>query len=726
MDKNEKQQFGPTQPQTPGIEPEQILVSTQTPLLLENPLTQMQINDPATFSTLHEKIGTDEGGTFTVSLDDVQAHPFAQADLTDDLPAPVSAPSPVSGQTAQAEPEDLLAARVKPETPIPPQTVASKQPDAPALQPQEKVIPVLQPQKTVQPVPSAHPEDAKPASKQVVPPPNTPNTPPEKPHKRKRWWLWVVAALALLFLVTIGGVVPVENIPILRNLAHAMGFTPQQAKQMSFLRALLTWTDKTLGLNGRLSTAPQAGESRLFSSREDLEGAENLSEEEKAALQGKMARYGGKSSLIDMRALNELQRSKGRKQDQLAGTVLLLPGQKAQTRASMRDTDVTVRTEANRDKSEVYFGSDASAINREFNDGYDSVKTLKKIPNPYITDGHPIDFFMQMTNRMMKIDAGLAGIDKELGTSVVGWRTGPGDVGDNKPLRDLYHAWITSRMSNYTTSIMLKKTLADASFLGAAIPTQASDSLTFGGVRIDSDSLEGDQEGWKEYLEFEKKCKEDLMYGGGQKVKEAVTNFNKIFYDGPEHLVAQNYNVGFPQSCKEWVDGGKKDYSSSNFGQHLATIQQECQNAQSGYSSLAHTCLMAVEYKDRCHPTTLANYQGAYDAFTDYCKTECDKEEAAHNEAHKGEENPPAFDRAECNSRVDATHTWSYGGKEWDSEKMEENVLAKVGATADYFPQITKGNTEGGNEAQAYEDSGLWVTKTIVQGIEQNSTRKSK
>ena len=59
---------GQPQAEQPIVEPETILVSTRTPLLLENPLAQMDLLDTATFSTLHEKIGSFEEGTFTVSL----------------------------------------------------------------------------------------------------------------------------------------------------------------------------------------------------------------------------------------------------------------------------------------------------------------------------------------------------------------------------------------------------------------------------------------------------------------------------------------------------------------------------------------------------------------------------------------------------------------------------------------------------------------------------------
>lgn len=714
---------------------ETIQISAETPLELEKPLAGV---DTSTFSTLHQKIGPVEGGTFTVSLDEVEAHPFTQAALTEALPPTViSDKNPVvesAPQTEDTEPEDLLVVKpaVSPIESVPQTVAASPQkevitPEQPVVESKQETVSVPPPAKPVRTEKQGTPAEKKP-QKQMVPPPNTPQQPSEKPHKRKRRWLWVLAALLALFLITVGGFVPVENIPILRNIAHAMGFTPEQAKKMSFLRALLTWTDKTLGLNGKLSAGPTIeGESRLFSTRPGEEGTATGEEGEDAALKGKMARYTGKTSLFDMRALNELQRSKGRRLDQISGTVLLLPGQKAETRAAMRDTEVTVRTEANRDKGEVYFGSDASAINREFNDGYDSIKTLKKVANPHIADGNPIDWLEQMSSRMMKADTGLMGIDKELKTSVVGWKNENGEVGNNKPLRDLYHAWITSRMSNYTNSIMLKKSLADSSFLGAAIPSHASESLTFGGVRVDTDSLENDQEGWKEYLEFEKNCKEELMATGhgGPMVQNAVDSFNNLFPETNWSGTAPE-NANFPTSCKGVLNSS---YEKSTFFKNtVSVIRKACHDMVDGYKKLETSCKMAVDYvTNRCDSNNIvgdvrAHYQARYTAFQSYCKEKyCKEQEEAYNEAHKNDDPPaPAF---VCDASNLTGDNWqnSDNYKEscesgcFSTHNTADQIKAEVGATAEYFPQITKD--------QQYEDEEHRVKRTITAGIEKNSTR---
>ena len=745
MSENEEKFSKLPQEKEPAEGLETIHISAETPLELENPLAGV---DTATFSTLHQKIGEMEGGTFTVSLDEVEAHPFTQAELTGELsPADIAVDNPVIEDVSRqddTEPEDLLVAKpaVKPTVnlsePLPQTTVVLPKketlpPAQPVVESKQEIVSSVPPTQPTQKKKQLAPTEVK-SKKQNVPPPNTPQQPSEKPHKRKRRWLWILAALLALFLITIGGFVPVENIPILRNIAHAMGFTPEQAKRMSFLRALLTWTDKTLGLNGKLSAGPAIeGESKLFSGRPGEAGNASGEEEEEANLKGKMARYTGKTSLFDMRALNELQRSKGRRLDQISGTVLLLPGQKAETRAAMRDAEVTVRTEANRDKGEVYFGSDASAINREFNDGYDSIKTLKKVANPHIADGNPIDWLEQMSSRMMKADTGLMGIDKELKTSIVGWKNETGDVGNNKPLRDLYHAWITSRMSNYTNSIMLKKSLADSSFLGAAIPSHASESLTFGGVHIDTDSLENDQEGWKEYMEFEKNCKEELMAAGhgGPMVQNAVDSFNNLFPETNWSGTAPE-NANFPTSCKGVLNSSYEE--STFFKSTVRTIRKACHDMVDGYKKLETSCKMAVDYvTNRCDSNDVvgdvrAHYQARYTAFQEYCRDQyCKEQEEAYKSAHKDDD--PDAKNFKCDRSGVTGDNWSNSDNYKEScenppcnsdvyfsnQSTADQIKAEVGAMAEYFPQITKD--------QQYEDEEQRVKRTITAGIEKNSTR---
>ena len=104
------------------------------------------------------------------------------------------------------------------------------------------------------------------------------------------WWqskkLWTVAAVLLLLLGVLS-FVPVSKLPFLRNLVYAMGYTPDELKNMSFLKALLSWNDHAKMMRGEL---PDPDEANIFGA---AGGAFN------ATLAG------AQNKLIDIRAVNK-------------------------------------------------------------------------------------------------------------------------------------------------------------------------------------------------------------------------------------------------------------------------------------------------------------------------------------------------------------------------------------------------------------------------------------
>ena len=74
----------------------------------------------------------------------------------------------------------------------------------------------------------------------------------------KKAWMLLVFFLVLLF---IGGFVPVGKIPFLRNLAYAMGYTPDETQKISLLRALFSWNEHQKILRGEL---PDPDERTIF------------------------------------------------------------------------------------------------------------------------------------------------------------------------------------------------------------------------------------------------------------------------------------------------------------------------------------------------------------------------------------------------------------------------------------------------------------------------------
>lgn len=517
---------------------------------------------------------------------------------------------------------------------------------------------------------------------------------PTPAPKKPRRWPWVVAVLCFLFLGTITGVVPVEKIPLLRNLAYAMGFTKADTARMSFLRALLTWTDKTVGF----SSSPEEGRSSLWAR---LFGADtpNDEREDLAGLQARLERAGGKTSLIDIQALNALQRQKGRALDEIKNSALVNPGsEQGQDPAAMRDTNVSVHTEANQDKSDVFFGSDATAAMRNFQDGYDSVNTLKKLANPYIANGTPIDWLQNTAQRMMRSDVGLGGVNRGLQGTQVNWGNNTGGIGDGKPQKDLYFAWITSRMAQKTPNLMLKKALVDTGFMGADFPTMASNVVGYGGIQIDMASFQEDQEAWREYLEWEKKCKAEINDGGGKIVNEAVSTFNDMFTIQGGTGRAGLTQLSFPQTCEAVKTSGCDSYKTN-----LNTIQSACSSAQKGYKRLETSCSM-VNPPSNCSSERIQVLAGRCDSF----KARCDEcAQARANAAANGQPVPEGCKEGE--------EKWE-DAQGHDQKETEEAVLAVVGGDTDYFPQIvrSKDDQEGIDRAQQSITGGMSHTAALM------------
>ena len=503
----------------------------------------------------------------------------------------------------------------------------------PQVVPPEGLKPVALPEelKPVAPVvPVAPPEQLQPVAP-VVPPPQKPPK-PQQPKPSRRRWLWVLGIICFLFLGGISSWVPVGRIPLLRNLAYAMGFTPDDTARISFLRALLTWTDKTIGLPGNWSDDPSR--ISLFAGRSRTGAGKNAGDENDAAgLNVRMDRDSGQTSLINIGALHKLQREKGRALDSVRGAVMPGPGQaEAQADpAQLRDDRVVVRTESNRVQSDVYFGTDADAVGRAAQDGYDSSKTLAKVKNPHIADGKPIDWLLNTTQRLMQTNNPLGGKNRQLEGTRVSWGDSMESLGDKKDRKDLYRAWITSRMAKYTSNLMLKKSLADVGFLGAELPTMASMTLG-GGMQIDGSSFQEDQEGWKEYLEFERKCKETLnkMFDDNDgEINNTLKNFQKLYDD-------KNPSLVYPANCYEMrqASAGAK----SNFVSQMETVRDSCKKIRAGYESLESDCMMVISKGMDCDNEEIS--KGSYGELWEKGKKECnDAFDAAFLSWQGGDEN---------------------------------------------------------------------------------------
>lgn len=536
-----------------------------------------------------------------------------------------------------------------------------------------------------------------------------------RPQKRHRL-AWVLAILCFLFLGTVGGVIPVEKIPFLRDLAYAMGFTKDDTARMSFLRALLTWTDRKTGVVPGDWENPES-RAALW---ERLYGKLTAENEDEVGAFARMQHESGKTNLIDINALNALQRQRGWKLDGIRSSVSPIPGQETlQDPARVRDDKVNVRTEANQDKGEVYFGSDANSVTRNFQDGYDSVNTLKKIANPHIANGEPIDWLRNMTQRMMKTDLSLGGIDKELHGTQVNWGMNTSAVGEDKPHRDLYYAWISSRMSKYTSNLMLKKALADTAFMGADMPNTASNVLMFGGIQVDAVSLQEDQEAWKEYMEFERKCKE-AQNTSASVIDDSITEFNNLVHS------TSTTDWDFPAHCA--AEGALSgSFEGTNFARSLGRIQQICSRLQTEYNKLRNECRMQIaESPSNCSNGISDTYGTHWTNFQQDCQTHFNDDfdnwwdtTGRYQEPYSSRiANGESMDSVKAAARQgfkDGPWKDTYGprhtqedfvsglvsdsgfhrnqGKDVDITTMVDVVIDQNGGSSDYFPSIDAGES---------------------------------
>ena len=521
---------------------------------------------------------------------------------------------------------------------------------------------------------------------------------PAPAPKKRRYWPWVLAVLCFLFLGTIGGVIPVEKIPILRNIAYAMGFSKDDTSRMSFLRALLTWTDKTIGLPGQWADE----QSRLAAlERARMQGAAPNGEE-LGSLSARLQREGGQTRLIDINALNALQRQKGRQVDTILSASASNNPDNGPQPAALANQDANVHTEANRENGEVFFGSDASGVNRNSQDGYDSINAFKKIANPHIAGVNSADWLTNTARSMLRADTGLNGINKQFNALHLNWGSTINDIGDDKEHRDLYHAWITSRMAKYTSNEMVKKALADTGFMGAEMPTTASNVIGLGGIQLDTTSFREDQEAWAEYVKFEKQCKETLSTSG-KDVEKYDEQFNA--------LVKNAGNWDFPSSC---VDPRvNTTYEQTQFSASVRDIQGICKKLNKAYDDLRTECKMAISYSaNNCSDTIHTRYKTYWNTFQTRCNvafeeefeewykshaSEYTDENAAKNAFRNGawQDIGKTYTQEKYVSAVLAGDNFKRNNADRDIVTMLDVVIDQNGGSSDYFPEVdTKGSIE--------------------------------
>ena len=412
-------------------------------------------------------------------------------------------------------------------------------------------------------------------------------------YRSKKVW---TAGAVLLFLLVLLSVVPVSKIPFLRNLAYAMGYTPDETKNISFLKALLSWNEHAKMMRGEL---PDPDEAAIFGA---AGGAFNAAD---ATAQNK---------LFDLRAVNQSLKKQGQQGDYLAGSYNAPGGADEDEEAvRVKNANASARTQANGAKSEVFFGDDASAVARDKNDAFNSTNTLKKVANPPVAGTSGDSWLDRLIDKAVRSETDLSDFAKSMdrsGTALA--QTGRfGKLGESRAKRDMYYAWLVGRAARRTPQVILKKTLASSGFDGAEMPRTVFTASGFSGVGINPDDVLADMDNVQKYLDQDKDCQQAMGEGWNMAppTDEIVENIKQL-------------SGTFPPNCEGINDA---------YGGMLTTISGQCQQMKRAYEHIRQRCgTLDFELNDtQCDSVKLASH---YDEFV----ATCQDERAKCNELEEG------------------------------------------------------------------------------------------
>lgn len=398
----------------------------------------------------------------------------------------------------------------------------------------------------------------------------------------KKAWALLFFFLILLF---VGGFVPVGKIPFLRNLAYAMGYTPDETEKISFLRALFSWNEHEKILRGEL---PDPDAVSVF-------GANGGSAAASAKAQNK---------LFNVRAVNASLARKGQAIEGVKGVNYFIDtGDKRPSDIKIKNTKAAAGTQANAVKpSDVYFGSDTDAVARGRTDGYNSVNTLQKIKNPNIAGAGPDDWMGRLVDKASRSDAGLSNIVKNIDKGgMLSKLGGMQELGQTRAHKDMYHAWLYGKTARRTPNPVLKKTLAAASFDNMEMPKTIFSVSGFSGVGINPDDVVADMDSVKRYLQQDKECQEAI-----NQVGETVSTLKA----NARNQIMQ-IKGSFPVTCA--------DVAGSNYNAHLSTVRNYCEQANAAYDQkLRSKCSVSI-HEGSCTTNLL---EDRFTSFAAYCEEE--------------------------------------------------------------------------------------------------------
>ncbi len=436
---------------------------------------------------------------------------------------------------------------------------------------------------------------------------------PEPAPQGRRWWqskkLWIATAV-LLFLLGVLSWVPVSKLPFLRNLAYAMGYTPDETKNISFLKALLSWNEHAKMMRGEL---PDPDEANIFGA---AGGAFN------ATLAG------AQNKLIDIRAVNKSLAKQGQAGDNLAGSYKNPAKQEKEGDVVVKNKNAAAKSEANAAKNgEVFFGEDISARRRDKNDGFNSTNQLKKVANPPVAGSSGDSWLDRLVDKAMRSETDLSDFSKshDNSSSMLAQMGNMRKIGDSRAKRDMYWAWLMGRAARRSPHVVLKKTLASASFDGAELPRSVFTTSGFSGVGIKPDDMLADMDSVQKYLDQDKECQAAMTAGWNS----ADMNTLSTYINGDENGNGGLLN-NFPKTCGALADNGAGDYTGA-----LNAISAQCQQMKGAYENIRQKCAsLSVDLgNSQCESVTLGSYVTEFAATCEEEKAKCAELETEEEQA---------------------------------------------------------------------------------------------
>lgn len=478
---------------------------------------------------------------------------------------------------------------------------------------------------------------------------------------------WLAIFLLAFFLFGIIFIVPAENVPLVRSLAAALGFSVDETQQFSLARILAKW-----GREGFPSAAERAasrgdGQQWLFD-KNNLAG-ENL-----------------QAGLIDWKAVNAARIAQGlppesvfgvysdanRKEENHATVSHAVTGWTAQAQQDVKNANV---------ESGILFGEDGDLLLRRTQEkatAQGSAEMFQATANTNIVGINSSDWLGLAIDKAMEISVG--NFDEEL-------QRAAGDTGTivnlntsltaaDKARRDLARVWLLSKAANKAPQLMLKKQLAAAGYMSIEMPKKAYDSFgTNGGLMLNGNEISEDFQLTNKELLSEEQCRE-LVQSMSDTLNKSIQEAEGFL--GPSGSLRQLPQCENASSVEEWKN------------RNISPLEEHCKQRQKMLNSLSKKCERKIKQAGTCQVSGTG-----YGNHVDQYKKDCDdlllaKEKVKIIEAQL-ESATDEGQKAALESQLQAAKKAEKDAQEKVDEDSEpENVSSHVDET--FFPG--EGNTD--------------------------------